>query len=212
LKKQTDDALNEIKDLLKKATTPIQESEAEYSPQEKMSIENFGFSEEVSVPMDVVEEACFDLFDLAQKNPSSVDGALKQVKKATDVVVQQAKQDAQRTSIPADRKKELYSVISELEGLIPQQEIVAKEVAKNPSDKKALDKLQKLNQRVAELSSNLSAPEALQTVNNLKKNLKALAEAAKKGDTATVDDLQKKILDDHKLLGKILKSDLLTNW
>lgn len=195
--------MNEIKDLLKQATNPIQESEAEFLPQEKMTVENFGFSEEVSVPMDVVEEACFDLYDLAQKNPANVDNALKQVKKATDVVVQQAKQDAQKTTMPADRKKELYSAISELEGLIPQQSTVAKEVAKNPTDKKALEKLEKLNQRVAELSSNLSAPEALQTVDNLKKNLKALADAAKKGDAHAVEELEKKILDDNKLLGNV---------
>ncbi len=195
LKDKVDTGFAEMKDLLKQATEPIK-MESTFVPQTAVMSEEI--PPEPLRAVQVLQDAPYDLIDSAKKGS---DVQIKEVKKANDNILQQAKQDAQKTQSP-DRRKELFDAISELENLIPQQELAYKELSKNPNDKKAQEKLENISKRIGELAALLNSGEAAAIAAAEKKDLAALLDAAKKGNGKSVDELSKRIYDQNKKLSE----------
>lgn len=93
-----------------------------------------------------------------------------------------AKAEAEKSTDP-QRKKNINDSIAELEKLLPQYAQASKDVAKNPKDAAAVAKLEKLMDDLEKHIHNISEPEAATNAKQLEEELKALVDAAKKGDS-----------------------------
>jgi ABC-type transporter Mla subunit MlaD len=83
----------------------------------------------------------------------------------------------------AKRKKDITDAVADLDKLLPQYIQASKDVAKNPRDANAVTKLEKLIDDLEKHIHKISEPEAASNAKHLEAELKALTDAAKKGDS-----------------------------
>jgi len=101
--------------------------------------------------------------------------------------------------------------LKELDSDIPKQLDAAKTLANNKNDAKALENLEKLNDKNVDNLRDLQDPKSSAMATDLIKDLDKLKEAVAKGDTNTVDQLSKTIPEKAEKLQEQGRKDQYSN-
>jgi small-conductance mechanosensitive channel len=116
----------------------------------------------------------------------------KNLQKLTAKLGAQAREEAAKTEDPR-RKQDLLKAVQDIEQLLPQEILAAKEVLEKPKDPKAKEKLQELSDKLQEALARADPLSADANAFNALQELDRLIAAAKKKDNKILDDASKQL-------------------
>ncbi len=116
----------------------------------------------------------------------------KNLQKLTSKLGAQARDEASKTDDPR-RKQDLLKAVQDVEHLLPQEIMAAKEVLEKPSDSKAKERLQEISDKLQEALARADPLNADSNAISALAELDKLVAAAKKKDNKGLDDASKQL-------------------
>lgn len=172
LAKDVDQLNDELQDLLSSVTGP------------KVDLSNTARREDEHVDK---------LVELALKGDApGVAAEAKHLQKLTAKLGAQARDEANKTDDPR-KKADLLKAVQDIEQLLPQEILAAKEVLEKPNDQKAKEKLQELSDKLQEALARADPLNADSNALTALQELEKLVAAAKKKDNKSLEDASKQL-------------------